>query len=102
MELYHPRGSSYELCAVGIISLKSFLSRDQPKNISGLLNMVTQNDNHSFATVHYNITIKTELAEALVAQKVDIWMFTMLFGCCSAKFAMMFEFLCIFCITDIL
>lgn len=72
MEIYHPRGSGYELCAVGIISLKPFLSREQPKNISGLLNMVTQNDNQPFATVHYDITIKSELAEALVVQKVHI------------------------------
>uniref|UniRef100_A0A0M3HK57 Peptidylprolyl isomerase n=1 Tax=Ascaris lumbricoides TaxID=6252 RepID=A0A0M3HK57_ASCLU len=34
--------------------------------------MVTQNDNQPFATVHYDITIKSELAEALVAQKVHI------------------------------
>uniref|UniRef100_A0A915B032 C2 domain-containing protein n=1 Tax=Parascaris univalens TaxID=6257 RepID=A0A915B032_PARUN len=69
LEIYHPRGSGYELCAVGIISLKPFLSREQPKNISGLLNMVAQNDSQPFATVHYDITVKSELSEALVAQK---------------------------------
>ncbi|VDM25507.1 unnamed protein product [Toxocara canis] len=69
MELYHPKGSGYELCAVGSISLKQFLTRDQPKSITGLLKMVTQNDGETFATVNYDITIKTELAEAFVAQK---------------------------------
>ncbi|MFH4982202.1 hypothetical protein AB6A40_008911 [Gnathostoma spinigerum] len=69
VELYRPCGGSYELCASGLISLREFLSPKQPLVIFGTLSLKSVNDGQQFAVLDYEVTLKSELATALQAQK---------------------------------
>lgn len=66
--MYHARGSSHELCAIGTVCLKPLLSKAE--SFGDSLELRSSQDESLFATIDYRISIRKEMADALVAQKV--------------------------------
>lgn len=71
LEMYHSRGTGYELCAIGMIPLKTLLRIGKPHG--GTLQMKSIRDGALFATVEYDIDVNTEMIDALVSQKVHTY-----------------------------
>ncbi|VDN02651.1 unnamed protein product [Thelazia callipaeda] len=65
--MYHPRGSSYELCSIGVISLKALMKVNESHH--GILQMHSVRDGNLFATIEYNITLTSKMCDALNLQR---------------------------------
>lgn len=57
--------------ANGCIPLKIVLFGENNTNFCGTLSMISTTDGQHFADLDYEITIKTDLLEAIVFQKVN-------------------------------
>uniref|UniRef100_A0A915PHE7 C2 domain-containing protein n=1 Tax=Setaria digitata TaxID=48799 RepID=A0A915PHE7_9BILA len=67
VEMYHPRGTDYVLCSVGVISLKMLL--EMREQYCGTLQMRSVQDGGLFGTIQYDIAISDKMIEALALQK---------------------------------